>query len=52
MLRSMVKEMPLRVMLMMGGDRLNRGMLEGLLLMINGKFFRGLFALGKALRGR
>lgn len=48
MMRSMIKGMPLRAMLMMGGGTLNREMLEGLLLMLNGKFFKGLFALVKA----
>jgi beta-glucosidase len=50
MMKSMIKGMPLRTLLMMGGDRLNREMLEGLLQMINGKFFKGLFALIKAGR--
>ncbi|MEN8172978.1 MAG: glycoside hydrolase family 3 C-terminal domain-containing protein [Chloroflexota bacterium] len=50
MMRSMVKGMPLRALLMMGGDGLNRDMLEGLLLMLNGKFFKGLGALVKATR--
>ena len=50
MMKSMVKGMPLRTLLMMGGDRLNRGMLEGLLQMINGKFFKGLVALIKSAR--
>jgi len=52
MMKSMVKGMPLRTLLMMGGDRLNRGMLEGLLQMVNGKFFKGLSALLKAGRNK
>jgi beta-glucosidase len=43
----MVKEMPLRGMLMMGGP-LNRARLEALLLMINGRFFKGLAAFMRA----
>lgn len=46
-MRSMVKEMPLRSMLMMGGA-LNRAKLEALLLMINGHFFKGLTAFIRA----
>ena len=41
---AMVKEMPLRSMLMMGDGPLNRGQLEALLMMINGRFFKGLGA--------
>lgn len=42
MIQAMVSEAPLRSLLMMGGDQINRGMLDGLLLMINGRFFKGL----------
>jgi hypothetical protein len=39
--------MPLRSMLMMGGA-FNRAKLEALLTIINGRFFRGLFAFVRA----
>lgn len=42
LMNAMMKEMPMRTLLMMGGDGLNRGMLEGLLIMMNGRFFKGL----------
>jgi len=48
MMHSMIRGMPLRAMMMMGGDNINREMLEGLLVMLNGRFFKGVFALGKA----
>jgi len=47
LLRSMIQEMPLRSMLMMGGP-LNRPKLEALLLMINGHYFKGLVAFLRA----
>ena len=47
MMKSMINEMPLRTLLMFSGD-LNRGMLEGLLMMINGKFFKGMAILLKS----
>jgi len=43
MMETMVDQMPLRGMLMMGGS-MNRDKLEALLLMINGHFFKGLSA--------
>ncbi len=46
---AMMKEMPMRTMLMLGGDGLNRGMLEGLLTKTNGKFIKGL---GELLKSR
>ncbi|HBX71074.1 MAG TPA: hypothetical protein DEH25_17280, partial [Chloroflexi bacterium] len=49
LMNAMMKEMPLRSILMFGGGSLNRGMLEALLVMINGKFFKGAGALIKAL---
>jgi beta-glucosidase len=42
MMRAMVQEAPLRTLMMFGGDDLNLGMVEGLLLMINRQFFKGL----------
>ncbi|MBN1579572.1 MAG: glycoside hydrolase family 3 C-terminal domain-containing protein, partial [Anaerolineae bacterium] len=44
-------EGPLRLMLMASGGAVSREMLEALLLMINGRFFKGLFALLRARRG-
>lgn len=51
LLDAMISTMPMRSMLMMGEGPLNRGMLEALLVMINGKFFKGLAALIRA-RGK
>jgi len=48
MMQMMILEMPVRNLYMMGDSPLNAGMTDGLLLMMNGHFFRGLFAL---LRG-
>jgi beta-glucosidase len=48
LLESMIEEMPLRGMLMMGDGSLNREMLDALVMMINGKFFKGLWELLKA----
>jgi beta-glucosidase len=49
LMEAMAREMPLRTMLMTGGG-ISREMLEALLLMINGKFFKGIGALLKAMR--
>ena len=49
MIRTAMSEAPLRTLLMLGGDQLNRGMVDGLLLMINRRFFKGL---GMLLRNR
>jgi beta-glucosidase len=46
LIAAMVSEMPLRTMLMMGGP-LDRKKLEALVLMMNGKFFRGLIGVIK-----
>ncbi len=48
LMEAMSREMPLRSMLM-GDTPLNREMLEALLLMMNGRFFKGLFALVRAI---
>lgn len=45
MMETMVHEMPLRTMLMMGGGAVRKETLEALLLLINGRFFKGLAAL-------
>ena len=42
MIQAIVAEIPLRTLFMLGGDRFNRKMAEGLLMMINGKLLRGL----------
>jgi beta-glucosidase len=44
MVDAMLKEMPLRSMMMMSNGALNQRSLEALLMMINGKFFKGLLA--------
>lgn len=43
LLETMIQEVPLRGILMMGGA-MTRNKLDALLLMINGRFFKGLFA--------
>ncbi len=43
------KEAPLRTMAM-AGEGVTRDMLEAVLLMVNGKFFKGMGALVKAVR--
>jgi beta-glucosidase len=45
---AMAYEIPMRSMLMFGGGPLNREMVDALLVMINGKFFRGAVALLRA----
>ena len=47
---AMMKEMPLRSMLMMGDGAIDRPKLEALVTMINGKFFKGLIAFFKGSR--
>lgn len=48
LMQAMLHEMPLRSILMMGDGPLNRERLKALLLMINGKFFKGVGAFLKA----
>ena len=48
MIKSTAIEGPLRLLLMSAGSHINRGMMEGLLMMINGQFLRGLSKLIKA----
>ncbi len=50
LMEAMAHEMPLRGMLMMGNGTLTREMLDALLIMINGKFFKGANALIRAYR--
>jgi beta-glucosidase len=49
LMEAMVREMPLRSMLMMGEGPLNREMLNALLTMINGHNLKGLFSFIKAV---
>jgi beta-glucosidase len=42
MISNVLNDAPLRTLTMFGGDAINRGMIDGLLLMINGKFLKGL----------
>lgn len=49
MMEAMIKDMPLRSMVLMGGGRFNFQMADGLVQMINGHFFRGL---GKVIKNR
>jgi len=48
MMKQMVMEGPLRLLLMSAGSHINRGMMVGLLMMINGKLLRGFTHLLKA----
>jgi len=50
MMRATMLEAPLRTLLMMGGDQINRDIINGLLLMINRRFFKGLAALLRSRR--
>jgi beta-glucosidase len=49
LMEAVMHEMPLRGMLMTGDGPLTREMLEALLLMINGRFFKGVGALVRAM---
>jgi beta-glucosidase len=51
LITTMAREMPLRSMLM-GNTPFTREMLDALLLMMNGRFFKGLFALMRAVLSR
>ena len=48
MMREVVKGLPLRALALMGGERVNRGMLDGLLDIVNGRFFKGLIKVLRA----
>jgi beta-glucosidase len=52
LLEAMAREMPLRSMLMAGNGSLTREMLEALLTMINGKFFKGSGEMIRAIRNK
>jgi hypothetical protein len=49
LLSAIVKEAPLKTMLMSSDGVLTREMLDALLIMINGKFFKGLPGLLRAI---
>jgi hypothetical protein len=49
LMETMSREMPLRGMLMSGDGPFTREMLDALLQMINGRFFRGAAALVRAI---
>jgi beta-glucosidase len=52
MMRSMVQSMPLRSIGIMSGGAVPRAVLEGVLTMVNGSFFKGLIAAIKASWGK
>lgn len=52
LMEAIGREMPLRSMFSMGDGQLTRGMVEGLVMMVNGKFFKGLGTLIKAARNK
>ena len=52
LMEAMAKEVPLRSILMSSDGSLNREMLEALVVMINGRFFKGASELIKAARAK
>jgi len=50
MVQAILGEAPLRTLMMFSGDTLNRGIVDGLLMLINRKFFRGLATVLKSRR--
>ena len=42
--------MPLRALMMLNGQRVTHGMVEGIAMMINGQFFRGLGRMMKKVK--
>ncbi|MBL8968872.1 MAG: hypothetical protein JNG85_17850, partial [Spirochaetaceae bacterium] len=50
MIERSLKEMPLRGLVLLGGGQLSFGLVAALLVMLNGRFFKGLGALLHALR--
>ena len=52
LMEAMAREMPLRSMLMMGDGPLTREMLDALLILINGKVFKGSGALLRAIKNK
>lgn len=50
MMQGILDEAPLRTLLMLGGGAINRGTVDGLLLLINRRFIQGLLALLRARR--
>jgi beta-glucosidase len=49
---SIARGMPLRGVMTMGGGGINRTIMDGILTMLNGRFFRGLFAVLRASRAK
>jgi beta-glucosidase len=47
MMQAMINELPLRAMIMLGGEKMGKHALDALLLMVNGKLLRGLFMMLK-----
>jgi len=52
MVRSMIGSLPLRGLALFAGDRVNPGMMEGLLTMMNGHFFQGLIKILRSSRNQ
>jgi hypothetical protein len=52
LMESMAREMPLRGILMAGDGSITREMLDALLLLLNGNFFKGARGLIKAIRNK
>jgi hypothetical protein len=52
MVENMLKEMPLRSMLMMSNGAVKKSTLEALLVMINGQNLKGFFAVVKSLAAK
>lgn len=50
MVRSVVKEMPLRALSLMAGRSLDQEVLDGILTMVNGRFLKGLIAVIREIR--
>ena len=52
LMEGMAREAPLRTLLMAGNDQITRGMLDALLVMINGRFFQGAICIGQSQLGQ
>lgn len=52
LMEAMAKEVPLRTMMMAEDSALTREMLDGIVIMVNGRFFKGLVAFIKAARNK
>ncbi len=49
-IQAAVREIPLRALLIWGGEGVTRALLDGLVTMLNGRFFKGLVAALRAIR--